>query len=686
MSTTTSPAPVVARPVSDVPYLPGLDGMRALAVIAVMVYHANSTWLPGGFLGVEVFFVISGYLITLLLIGEHERNGGLSLKNFYLRRARRLLPALFTLLLGMTLYTTLFRRDALGTLRGDVAAALTYVTNWYQIWVGQGYTASGDFAPLRHLWSLAVEEQFYVLWPLAMILLLRVGRRRLPDVSWLLVVVAFVITAVMAALHYSGPIGTCSVTPQAYWHVAGRCINKTDTLYLSTPTRATGLLLGAAFAMVWRPVALMRGPMRDRGRLLDGVGLLGLLGLAGLCWTLHIVTPEGADPWLFRGGFLLTDFATLAVIAAVVHRRAVMGPAIGNPVFVYIGTRSYGLYLYSWAIYQMIRRVAGNVLTVPQFVLAMIATFAVAELSYRYIETPVRRGSLGRTWRRLRTSGPTDTSRRALVLGGTAVVAVVGVAGASLATAQLKPNEIQTSIEQGQAGVGDPFATTTIDPAAAPTTTAVAVTAAPTTTVAAPTTVAPAAPTTVAAAPAPAATPAPATAPPPAPTTAAPPPPPTGDPCTASPIAKYAIGDSVMLGAAVPLNRAGFCVDAIESRAFANGVDRLTQLHAANRLGPVVVVALGTNGPIGNGELTRMMTQLGGVPTVVLVTTKADRDYVARNNDRIRAMPATYPNVKVVDWANLAASCPGNCFYDDGIHLRPDGRQFYAQQIVAVTG
>src|SRR5262245_29415417 len=203
MSTTTSPAPVVARPVSDVPYLPGLDGMRALAVIAVMVYHANSAWLPGGFLGVEVFFVISGYLITLLLIGEQERNGRLSLKGFYLRRARRLLPALFTLLLGITLYTTIFRRDALGALRGDVAAALTYVTNWYQIWVGQGYTATGDFAPLRHLWSLAVEEQFYLVWPLVMILLLRVGRRRLPDVSWLLVVVAFVITAVMAALHYS---------------------------------------------------------------------------------------------------------------------------------------------------------------------------------------------------------------------------------------------------------------------------------------------------------------------------------------------------------------------------------------------------------------------------------------------------------------------------------------------------
>ena len=126
--------------ISAVPYLPGLDGMRAIAVAVVMVYHANNAWLPGGFLGVEVFFVISGYLITLLLIGEHERTGSVSLRHFYMRRARRLLPALYTLLILVTLYTTLFRRDALGQLRGDVIAALTYTTNWYQIWVGQGYT------------------------------------------------------------------------------------------------------------------------------------------------------------------------------------------------------------------------------------------------------------------------------------------------------------------------------------------------------------------------------------------------------------------------------------------------------------------------------------------------------------------------------------------------------------------
>ena len=162
--------------ISRVPYLPGLDGMRALAVVAVMVYHANNAWLPGGFLGVEMFFVISGYLITLLLIGEHERNYRISLGHFWLRRARRLLPALFMMMLLVTIWTAIFERDALGQLRGDVLAGSFYVSNWYQIWVGQGYTASGDFAPLRHLWSLAVEEQFYLWWPIVMILLARAFR------------------------------------------------------------------------------------------------------------------------------------------------------------------------------------------------------------------------------------------------------------------------------------------------------------------------------------------------------------------------------------------------------------------------------------------------------------------------------------------------------------------------------
>ena len=304
----------------------------------------------------------------------------------------------------MTVYTTLFRDDALGQLRGDVVAALTYVTNWYQIWVGQGYTASGDFAPLRHLWSLAVEEQFYLVWPLVMVGLMRLGRRRLPDLSKYLFLAAIGVTVLMAVLYYDGPIGTPEVTPDAYWMIGERPIAKIDTLYLGTITRAGGLLLGAAFAMVWRPMAIMRGPIQHKGRLLDGLALAGLVGLGALCWFIYLIGPTGADPWLFRGGFFLCGLATLMMIAAVTHQRAMSGKLLGNVVLLWIGTRSYGLYLYHWPIYQGIRRVAGNTLTFPEFVVAIAATCVVTELSYRFIETPIRKGALGRWWKQLRAS------------------------------------------------------------------------------------------------------------------------------------------------------------------------------------------------------------------------------------------------------------------------------------------
>src|SRR4051794_3140355 len=154
--------------VSQTRYMPGLDGLRALAVVAVMVYHADHAWLSGGFLGVEVFFVISGYLITLLLIAEHERSDKINLVQFWKRRFRRLLPALFVMMGVLSVYLAVWYRRPQGRTRGDFLAGIFYGSNWYQIVVGQSYTASEAFAPLRHLWSLAVEEQFYLVWPIIM--------------------------------------------------------------------------------------------------------------------------------------------------------------------------------------------------------------------------------------------------------------------------------------------------------------------------------------------------------------------------------------------------------------------------------------------------------------------------------------------------------------------------------------
>ena len=642
--------PEVEANISRVPYLPGLDGIRALAVVSVMIYHANSDWLKGGFLGVEVFFVISGYLITLLLISEKEQTNHVDMKHFWIRRARRLLPALFVMLFLLTIWTALFERSTLGKLRGDAVAALAYGSNWYQVYTGQGYSAANDFAPLRHLWSLAVEEQFYLIWPIVMAVLLRVGSRRVADLSRWLFGIALGITILLAIFFHQGPIGTPDVTPGAYWHIFGRDIAKADFLYLSTFSRAGGLLLGSAFAMIWRPLALMRGPMRNRGPMLDGLGLAGLAKLGLLMWSIGYIDTGGADPLLFRGGFFLTAIATLAVIAAVTHPRTLTGRALSVPVLVWIGLRSYGLYLYHWPVYQLMRHIAGKHMKFHEFMIAMAITLVITELSYRYIETPIRKGALGKSWAKVRDAR--DPGRRNAVLAGAFVGTALAIFGVtSLATAELKQNDVQQSLTEGAAStcnvLTDPTcgAVTTV---AAPTATAAPVVD-PTASTVTPTTLAP--------------------------TTTLPP----------APIPKLALGDSVMQGAAPQLEGIGFVVDAEESRQFSSGVDVVEQLKAQGRLGDVVAVHLGTNGPIRQGELDSLMEALSDVPQVLLITTSLPAepryDYKDANNGLIYDTVATHPNATLVDWGGLAAGCVGDCFYADGIHMKSTGAQYYADVI-----
>ncbi|HEY5873981.1 MAG TPA: acyltransferase family protein [Ilumatobacteraceae bacterium] len=695
--------------ISRVPYLPGLDGLRALAVVAVMIYHANNAWLPGGFLGVEMFFVISGYLITLLLIAERERNYRISLGHFWLRRARRLLPAVFMMMLLVTIWTATFERDALGQLRGDVLAGSFYVSNWYQVWVGLGYTASGDFAPLRHLWSLAVEEQFYLWWPIVMILLLgRAGTRRVADVSRWLLLAALAITVAVALVYYRGPIGTAATTPHAFWSLGGRPIAKLDTLYLSTITRAGGLLLGSAFALVWRPYAVMRGPLRSKGRILDVGAILSVAALAYMVWTIHLVTAEGASPSLFRGGLFLVGLAMLVLIAAVTHGGTYSRRLLGIRPLVWVGLRSYGLYLYHWPIFMIIRGVAGNPMTVRQFAMGMAATVCLTELSFRWVERPIRMHGM-RSWLRGHRTALTPPSRARVVWVTAALVGLALFAAASLATAPLKQNEIAVALGENERFTTDlldvddaPAAVTTttvtrsvvpskvLDEAGTPTTTPVDPALAGTGVVAPDTTTAldPTA-TTV-----PADAAAPTTIP----------------PVTTVPVAQLGVitdmstvtplsvpqglpgfpligmGDSVMLGAAEELGALGFIVDAQVSRQMKTYLPDMQTIKDNGLLGSAVVVHLGTNGSFSDDTLAQMMAILADVPVVVVLTSKADREWVAGNNAKVRALPASHPNVTVLDWEVLGPQCAGDCFYDDGIHLNQEGQNYYTSLISRLLG
>lgn len=632
--------------VSRVPYLPGLDGLRALAVLAVIVYHANSSWLAGGFLGVEVFFVISGYLITLLLVAEKERTSAISLKEFWIRRARRLLPALFVMMILLVFWTAFFERDALGALRGDVIAGLFYGSNWFQVWVGAGYTAVNDFAPLRHLWSLAVEEQFYLLWPLVMMAILRKGHRRLPRVAVWFFAIALAITVAVGVLMPSGRIGaSCTATPDAYWTIADRCIGKVEVLYLSTPSRASGLLLGAAMALLWRPYALLRGPMRDKGRSLDPFAFIGIVGLGLLMWALHItelVGEEGtyADPWLFRGGFLLTGVATLMVIAAVAHPKSRTGVLLGNPVLRVIGERSYGLYLYHWPIFQALRHEAGVKLKPHEFALAMLVTVILTEISYRFIELPIRERRFKSTVLGVLRAKRQDAAYKKTWAAVVAVFAALPIfAGVSLATAENKLNEVQASLEAADEATVDIVADvqTTLPPT----------------------------------------------------TTAAPAPQETAPPTTVRSSRHYpvfALGDSVMKGAARELKALGAVVDAEQDRQGKNGADIFHQLKDLGVTMDAAVVHLGTNGPIKKETMDRLLRAVADVPKVVLLTGKANRGWTEPNNAMIRNLPSEYPNVIVVDWEREVVNCVGACLTKDGIHLDKDGRVFYAELIFRALG
>ncbi len=675
--------------ISQLPYLPGLDGIRAIAVVAVMVYHANSDWLPGGYLGVEVFFVISGYLITLLLIAEHERTGAIDLGQFWLRRFRRLLPALFVMMLLLAVWVSLFERDTLGKLRGDVIAGVLYGSNWYQIFIGAGYSAGSDFAPLRHLWSLAVEEQFYVVWPLVMLGFTRFGSRRIAGIARWLFLAAVAVTVIVAVLHHSGPQQSPELTPEAYWTFGERTISKPDALYLSTFSRAGGLLLGAAFAMVWRPQAVMRGPLREKGAMFDAAAMLGFVALAAMCWFVSFSPAEGVHAFLFRGGLFFTGIATLAVIAAVTHRGAFTGRVLSMPVLLWIGTRSYGLYLYHWPIYQIIRNIAANKLAFHEFVLAMVATAIITELSYRYVETPIRQGKLG-DWFRARRAGQrsrglTDGQRKAVLGGGALTLALSVFAVGSMATAELIQNDTARIGEQGKEFTcdllipGDCDDDEPVDPAdEGPIVTEPAVPAGDEFETVDPTQEAAPLPDDAGAeelaptedgsvVPVPG-----STEPPPAATTGG----------------RIAVGDSVMLGAAEQLDELGFNVSAIESRAWVNGLDYVQRLINEGIVPDQLLIHLGTNGNIGQSGMDQMMAAVTEVPFVVLVTNElpANRELAASNNELIFNTAAAYPNVTVLDWGGLTDACEGDCFAADGIHLNPPGRRYYASLVAGVFG
>lgn len=374
--------------------------------------------MPGGFLGVEVFFVVSGFLITSLLIEEHESTQRIDLKQFWIRRARRLLPALFVMLCATAICVAFFATDSAPDFRRDVLPSLGYFSNWWQIFaVDTPYFAASSLPVLRHLWSLAVEEQWYLVWPLLFTFIFGAKWMR-PKISGALLIAGS--GAVMAATAF---------------RFAQDDETRTNFLYLSTLTRSSGLLLGAAVAMMWRPWRKTSPSSWWRSSLADALAIASIALIGVLMATVHV-----ADARLYQGGLAATTIASAVIVAVVMRPHGLfVKKFLSQELFVEIGRRSYGLYLWHWPIFVITHaRDSGNRLAV-----ALAVTVIINEFVYQFVEIPTRQGALGNWWHN--RSQLSATRRRLPVLVAVVVVASLGVTGIKVVGIEARDLAIDSS-------------------------------------------------------------------------------------------------------------------------------------------------------------------------------------------------------------------------------------------------
>jgi len=678
------------------PLLPGLDGLRAFSVAAVLIYHAQATWLPGGFLGVEFFFVISGFLITAQLLIEWRQTGRISLPKFYMRRARRLLPAVYTLLLAVVVGSLLFFPEEVTEVREAMLASMAYVTNWYLIFNHQSYFESLGRPPLlQHLWSLAVEEQFYLLWPLVLSFALKWMRP------------AFVFPCVVV-------LATWSVLLMVGLHARGV---DTDRLYYGTDTRAAGLLIGAALAFFWRPWQRSEFPGFWWGVRVRTLDLLGIAAAAGL--VVIVFHLDETDPRLYAGGFAVTSLTSAVLIAAVVHPATYVAKAFGLMPLRWIGVRAYSLYLWHWPVFMLTRpQVDVPLEGVTLVALQLAITLVLADISYRLVEQPIRGGLLGRVRDRARQlprrpawqQGTAVTVTAAALAGLVALSATIATAkapetpdyldltqisgvitaptpAASTATVMATPAAVAATTAPatssgGNFGGGDPSISGGIGPGGAVTDRLVAT---PTPTAAATPKSTPAAlaadttttnpngspfQSSVTSSSSASSNNVPAAPPPAAPV-------PGG-------VRAMALGDSVMLGAAYEMARVlgAVDVDAAVGRQMNTMLGILASRKDAGTLADVVVIQVGNNGPISSGQFDQMMELLSGVKQVLILNVRVPLPWEGPNNGVIAEGVRKYKNATLLDWYALSAGHP-ELFWSDNVHLRPEGAAAYVNLIAS---
>ena len=632
-----------ARPKSR--YIPALDGLRTLAVVAVVLYHLNLTWAQGGLLGVTIFFVLSGYLITRLLINEIAKTGRIDLKSFWIRRIRRLFPAVVTVVVVTCALCTVFNHVMLTKMRPDILPSLLFFNNWWQILHNVSYfNALGDPSPLTHFWSLAIEEQFYLVWPP---LLLAMVSMHMSKPNTRRVVLGLAVVSALAMMMLYSPTADPS------------------RVYYGTDTRVFSLLLGAWMAFIpdrdLAPARLVHHLGLDRlagagKRGKDSVGehgkdddsaaeagqapsgvptgfwsspvsidLLGIVGLVGL--AAMVALTNGYTAFQYRGGTLLCSILTLMVIAACVQPQGMVARALAAKPLVWIGKRSYSIYLWHYPLLLLMNPVA-NISDTPwwHYILQVLLVVAVAECSYRFIETPFRKGAFGRIVSEFRngTTTPANWMRAHIPVCATCGLVLVIALGGLI----FVPETSALSGEGAEVLNKEAKNTAPTDQQAADD---------------------------------------------------------TDKDNDGFPDGSYdllMIGDSVSLRAVDSFDGVfpHSHIDAEKGRQFDAGRATFEGYIQQNLAGKIVVFALGTNGLVTDDQIDAIMADAGDKRIVVFVNTRSPQPWVGSTNQAIANAATRYKNARIIDWYGYSAN-RNDLFDGDGTHLSTTGVTEYLNLI-----
>lgn len=629
-------------------YMPGLDGLRALAVFAVIAYHLGLPFVPGGFLGVTLFFVLSGYLITDLLFSEWAQEHTINLKSFFARRAKRLLPSVFFMLICILAYVTVFRPELLTNLKSDILPAAFFFSNWWYIFQEIPYfTTFAAPSVLNHFWSLAVEVQFYLVWPVVLLIVQRFIQKKWIKLA-ITAAAAVLSAALMAVLYQPG------FDP--------------SRIYYGTDTRVFSLLLGACLAIVYPSMKIAGFVQKRAVRIISDIA--GFAGLLMILFMTYYITQY--DDFLYRGGMFVFSIASLLLIAAAANPMTIIGKVFSIKPLRFIGKISYGVYLWQFPVIVLTNSMFHlNKVSVTLSILQVAATILLATISYYLIEKPIRQNNISKSLKKnsfrefcahcRHTSWRTKTASllvlTLVLITGIGFLNAQAVLDNDLTVLSALPSQViiapsdNTDASSAPAPSAEPSGSSSSAvpqsnsqvntvPGSEPTFTSQA------------------------------------------PDASASPPDSAQSEIIPNDLIITVIGDSIAIDIAPYLQEyyPNMRLDAEVGRQFYQAKNVITQLLQKNELGSTVVIELGSNGAFSEAHMRALIELIGSDRKIIFINTQVPRPWCLTVNSTLSNISAEYANTTVADWYSASVD-KSDYFYKDGFHPNKTGSPILAKVV-----